>query len=202
MIFHFFHGSLSFFYISFIVVSFLPHFYSFFFSLLIHVNCRSQSQCQSVAARLLRLWVWIPPGAWMFVWFDCHVLSVRGLCDEPITHLEKSYRLWCVVLCDLETSWIRRLWPTGVCRARNKQNPCKLKSESCQVPTRGRQFPSVQLSKPGNSLSPTTAGTYYNTQRSRQPIPACPPSFGCWMIWTSSDAETRQFFRVIMECFE
>ena len=30
------------------------------------------------------------------------VLSVRGLCDELITRPEESYRLWCVVVCDLE----------------------------------------------------------------------------------------------------
>jgi len=34
------------------------------------------------------------------------VLSGRGLCDELITRTEESYRLWCVVLCDLETSRI------------------------------------------------------------------------------------------------
>ena len=33
------------------------------------------------------------------------MLSGRGLCDELITCLEESYRLWCVVVCDLETSW-------------------------------------------------------------------------------------------------
>ena len=32
------------------------------------------------------------------------MLSVRGLCDELITRPEKSYRLCCVVVCDLETS--------------------------------------------------------------------------------------------------
>jgi len=31
-------------------------------------------------------------------------LSGRGLCDELITRPEKSYRLCCVVVCDLETS--------------------------------------------------------------------------------------------------
>jgi len=31
-------------------------------------------------------------------------LSGRGLCDELITRPEESYRLWCVVVCDLETS--------------------------------------------------------------------------------------------------
>jgi len=42
--------------------------------------------------------------AWMFVCCDCCVLSGRGLCDELITHSEESYRLWCVVEYDLETS--------------------------------------------------------------------------------------------------
>jgi len=34
------------------------------------------------------------------------VLSGRGLCDELITRPEESYRLCCVVVCDLETSRI------------------------------------------------------------------------------------------------
>jgi len=46
----------------------------------------------------------IPPGAWMFVCCECRVLSGRGLCDELIIRPEESYRLWCVVVCDLETS--------------------------------------------------------------------------------------------------
>jgi hypothetical protein len=32
------------------------------------------------------------------------LLSGRGVCDRLITRPEKSYRLWCVVVCDLETS--------------------------------------------------------------------------------------------------
>jgi len=32
------------------------------------------------------------------------VLSGRGFCDELITRPEESYRLCCVVVCDLETS--------------------------------------------------------------------------------------------------
>jgi len=47
-----------------------------------------------------------PTGAWIFVCCECRVLSGRGLCDELITHPEKSYRLWCVVVYDLETSRI------------------------------------------------------------------------------------------------
>jgi hypothetical protein len=34
------------------------------------------------------------------------VLSGRGLCDELIARAEECYRLWCVVVCDLETSRI------------------------------------------------------------------------------------------------
>ena len=34
------------------------------------------------------------------------MLSGRGLCDELITRPEEAYRLWCVVVCDLETSRI------------------------------------------------------------------------------------------------
>jgi len=41
----------------------------------------------------------------------CCVLSSRGLCDELITRPEESYRLWCVVVYDLETSIMRRPWP-------------------------------------------------------------------------------------------
>jgi hypothetical protein len=50
----------------------------------------------STAARLLGLWVRIPPGAWMSVSCECCVLSGRGLCDGPITRPEESYRVWCV----------------------------------------------------------------------------------------------------------
>ena len=57
-------------------------------------------------ADLLRSWVRIPPGAWIFVCCECRVLSGRGLCDELITRPEESYRLWRIVVCDLETSRI------------------------------------------------------------------------------------------------
>jgi hypothetical protein len=58
------------------------------------------------SARLLRLWVRIPPGAWIFVCCECRVLSGRGLCDELVTRPEEFYRLCCIFVCDLETSRI------------------------------------------------------------------------------------------------
>jgi len=76
---------------------------------------RSQWPCglrrRSAATRLLRSWVRIPQGAWTFFCCECCVLSGRGLCDELITRPEESYRLWCVVVCYLETSRTRRPWP-------------------------------------------------------------------------------------------
>ena len=77
--------------------------------------CRSQwprvLKRRSAAARLLRTWARIPPEAWMSVCCECCALSDRGLCDELITRREESYRPWCVIVCDLETSGIRRPWP-------------------------------------------------------------------------------------------
>jgi hypothetical protein len=70
---------------------------------------------RSLASRLLRSWVRIPLGAWMFVCCECCVLWGRGLRDGLITRPEESYRLWRLVLCDQETSKTRRLKPaTGL----------------------------------------------------------------------------------------
>jgi hypothetical protein len=70
--------------------------------------CRSKwprgLRCRSATARLLGLRLRIPPAEWKFVCCECCVLSGRGICDELITRTEESYRKWCVVVCDLETS--------------------------------------------------------------------------------------------------
>ena len=42
------------------------------------------------------------PARGMDVCCECCVLSGRGLCDGLITRPEESYRVWCVVVCDLE----------------------------------------------------------------------------------------------------
>jgi len=60
------------------------------------------------------------PAGGMGVCRECCV-SGRGLCDELITRPEESYGLWCAVVCDLETSWMRRPWPTGGCCAKHKE---------------------------------------------------------------------------------
>jgi hypothetical protein len=60
-----------------------------------------RSRRKPAAACLLRSWVRIPPAPWKVVCGECCVLSGRGLGDELITRPGESYRLWCVVLCDL-----------------------------------------------------------------------------------------------------
>jgi hypothetical protein len=45
--------------------------------------------------------------------FVCCVLLGRGLCVGVITRPKESYRMWCVVVCDLEISWMREPWPSG-----------------------------------------------------------------------------------------
>jgi hypothetical protein len=45
------------------------------------------------------------------------VLSGRGLCDGPIPRPEECKRLWCVIVCDLDTSSLRRPWPALGCWA-------------------------------------------------------------------------------------
>jgi hypothetical protein len=42
---------------------------------------------------------------------ECCVLSGRGLCIGTIPRWYESYRLWCVIVCDLETSEMRLSWP-------------------------------------------------------------------------------------------
>jgi hypothetical protein len=85
----------------------------------------------SSAVRLLRLWVQIPPREWRFVYCKCCVLLGRGFCDELITRPEESYRLWWVVVCDLETSWMRP-WPNVGCRApKNEERVYENRSSKC-----------------------------------------------------------------------
>jgi hypothetical protein len=40
------------------------------------------------------------PAGCMGVSCECFLLSGRGLCDGPISRLEESYRVWCVIKCN------------------------------------------------------------------------------------------------------
>ena len=50
------------------------------------------------------------------------MLSGRGLCDELITRPEESYRLCCVVVCDLETSRMGAAYIYDISRLRVKHH--------------------------------------------------------------------------------
>jgi hypothetical protein len=54
------------------------------------------------------------------------VLSGRGLYDELITRPEESYRIWCVVVCDLETSRTKMSWTALGRSAIEKKKSLKL----------------------------------------------------------------------------
>ena len=69
----------------------------------------------------------ISAGAWIFVCCECRVLSGGGLCDELITRPEESYRLCCVVVCDLETSRMGAPYIYDISRLRVKQDICQMK---------------------------------------------------------------------------
>jgi len=105
------------------------------FTLSTDLKCRSQwLRRRSTAPRLLRLWVRIPPGAWMFVCCECCVLSGRGLCDGLITRPEESYRLWRVIVCDQETSKTRRLKPaTGAVKIQPQRGVTPGKQRNEQI---------------------------------------------------------------------
>ena len=75
----------------------------------------------------------------MDIYCECCVLSGRGLCDGLITRLDESYRLWCVVVCDIETVRARRPWLTGGCCAKtnNISNHSRILFSSTIQPEEG-----------------------------------------------------------------
>jgi hypothetical protein len=102
----------------------LPTFVKSQFTLIKHdyvTSCRSQwplcLRRWSAVARLLGLRVRISSEA-----MEVCLSVVSVVCsDELIPRPEKSYQTWRVDECDLETSWMRRPWPTGK-RGGSRQN--------------------------------------------------------------------------------
>jgi len=76
----------------------------------------------------------------MDVCCECCVFSGRGLCDELITYPEESHQLWCVVVCDLETSRMRRPWPALGRNATAKKIIIKVSRSSRKVPANLPEF--------------------------------------------------------------
>ena len=66
------------------------------------------------------------------------MLLGRGLCDELITRPEESYRLWCVVVCDLRSSKMRMPWSALGRSATRKEENNKGKDKVHAVKAYGR----------------------------------------------------------------
>jgi len=65
-------------------------------------------------------------------------LSGRGLCDELITRPEETYRLCCVVVCDLETSRMGAPYIYDISRLRVKYLKTDTRREREREKDRGR----------------------------------------------------------------
>jgi hypothetical protein len=62
-----------------------------------------------------------PAGLWTCVYYECCVLSGRVLSVGLITRPEETYRV-CVLLCDRESSIMRRPWHTSGCYSIKKKD--------------------------------------------------------------------------------
>ena len=84
----------------------------------------------SVAARLLRLWVWIPLGTWMFVCGECYVLLGRGLrqADHSSRGVLQTMMHWCVWSGNLKKEEAMAHVGTEHHRKKNWSNYHKLRS--------------------------------------------------------------------------
>jgi len=56
--------------------------------------------------------------------------SVKSLCEELIACPEEIHRLWCVVVCDLETSRMSSPWPAIVRSATGRRQKIFIKVDS------------------------------------------------------------------------
>ena len=82
-------------------------------------------------ARLLRSWVRIPPGAWIFVCCECRVLSGRGLCDCVKLHL-----VGCTNILELKTWLLTDDLHPSLCTPLSQRNAMPQDISLCQaVPT-------------------------------------------------------------------
>ena len=85
--------------------------------------CSLAERSKVRVARLLGLRARIPLEAWSVCEF-C-VLSGKGSCDGLIPRPEESYRLWYVIVCDLELSRKRRPCPALGCCVRGEYALCR-----------------------------------------------------------------------------
>ena len=103
-------------------------------------------------------WLAPPTKRYSIVWYYTVVnyatlLATSGM-TLVITRPEESYRLWCVVVCDLEILWMRRPWPTGGC--------CRVETESGGIWRRtGGEVKGKEVNGVGSQQSSAWLGTVH-----------------------------------------
>jgi len=92
----------------------------------------AKSRRRSATARLLRLWIRIPPGSWNFCCCECCVFSQVEVSATSWSLVQRNPTDWCVV-CDLESSRMTRPWRALGRSATRKKIPGtgSLKSDYC-----------------------------------------------------------------------
>jgi len=136
----------------------------------------------------------------MNVCCECCVVSCRGLCKRTDHLSRESYRLWYVVLCDLETSWMRRSWPTAGCRAKNKTNfPCDLRNAPIGFsPFSGKEIQTLTFT---TYLQSTALSPYLSRERTKMRVQltsiAIPKSCCCGVVAIDTEWESKHatYFR-------
>jgi hypothetical protein len=103
------------------------------------------------------------------------VLWSRGLCDELITRPEESYRLCCVVVCDLETSRICTPYVYDISHLRVKK-PCWMYLFMLQIIATKCTHYNVLIYR-----TPTCFGRYWPVNRSVVVQNECYPT-PWWMM--------------------
>jgi len=69
-------------------------------------------QCNSAAARYMRRRVGKTSGAWMFVSCECYFSWQEEFCATSLSLVQRSPTNYGATLCDLETSKMRKQWPS------------------------------------------------------------------------------------------
>ena len=107
---------------SFIGLTLLKLLYHVYYYIISVLLCRSQwprsLRRRSAAARLLRSWVRIPPGAWISVCCECCVCCQVEVSATIWSLVQRSSNDFGVSLC------MRRPWPTGGCHSKNERLFC------------------------------------------------------------------------------
>ena len=98
-------------------------------------------------------------------------------------------------MCDLETSWVRRPWPTVGCRAKNKTNfPCDLRNASIGFsPFSGKEIQTLTFT---TYLQSTELSPYLSRERTKMRVQltsiTIPKSCCCGVVAIDIEWETKQ----------